>query len=1149
MKKTLSIFLAVSLLISVIVLPVASADDSKSAFDTVFEAISADFKSTSVVTENGAVCWKQDVRDGYVAFDNIDFGSGGVQSVSVDANTAEENGEIFIWTTEQTTSTSSITVSESKVESAMLLAYVPLYKMTENNGIYNGNYISDIPKGIKKVVITVSGCVKLKSISFKSGQPTIDGSDDIFGTSSVYNYKAEINMPNLGKAQNAYTSLHRTDKPWVYGYKNIKISNETDEVTLHYYSAYGLDGSVQRPVTMWISSGDIAYTAKVTDSSTNETALCAADGTTIVGEKIAMVDHKNIDNLAWGLATVKLDKKLQPGSYDIYFTGNSNGFAIQKFRFEDGSISLAKTPVNRYIENARLAYANGDYQNRQIIDKSIDSNDYYNLFYDRPNAVKLSWKEIDGATSYTLQVSETSNFENVYEIKNIAACEYDLYNLKTNTKYYWKVISGNTESAISEIVTKNTVRFINVDGVRNVRDIGGWNGLNQGKVYRGSELNNVNGHGLAVTDAGKDVMLNQLGIKTDLDLRGIEEGGNLTSSPLGSDITFLQHGSGSYDGIYNASGKAIYNTILADFAKSENYPIYVHCWGGADRTGSIAFLLEGLCGVNESKLSMDYELTSFSQFGVRRRSGTTSYKYPEMVSAIKTYSGNTLKEKFESYALSVGLNYAQISNIQSILSGNGAAFVDADKLNFETNKEITIELTGVPSGVTITGIKTNGIDNIFTKAENKYTFTPQSYGMGEIVMSDGQTMKFSIDGFDTERYAGIYQPFEMQDSIKTLDKHDKVSYVLSNDTMDGSESSVYVTVKKDKDQAYHDNNLAGLKKPNNGDKVKLSAQIKLKSDLKENYKNLKYYVYCTGTNSNGETKKGYKEFSPTTKLIKDKWVQTEVEYEWNDSDFSSNGSLTIPKDSAVEFRLRVGGGNVLSHGFTNSKSDGSIRVADLEYLIDNVNFVVEDGSDAADVTSLYPFGKNASIKDISLSGDIEAFKTVKFNYQYELAGNVDNTQNVSADETSSMFVAYAEFDGVKRYLGSGTLEGGFYVTPAAATANKIIFDIYPMSNCGLKGTVAHYTAIPASCSYITVDGKSGIAMCRSNCSQEADLYYAVYNIEANDKNLDSVKIDKAKFANGIYQYTLPQIGTSQQLKMMYMWHDDCEPLCEAATVN
>ena len=108
-----------------------------------------------------------------------------------------------------------------------------------------------------------------------------------------------------------------------------------------------------------------------------------------------------------------------------------------------------------------------------------------------------------------------------------------------------------------------------------------------------------------------------------------------------------------------------YAAVLRVFADEANYPIYMHCWGGADRTGTVAFILEGLCGVSETDLAIDYELTSFAIFGLRTRTNRGQETYADIVARIKTYPGATLAEKFAAYAHeTLGLTDAEIAAIR-----------------------------------------------------------------------------------------------------------------------------------------------------------------------------------------------------------------------------------------------------------------------------------------------------------------------------------------------------------------------------------------------------------------------------------------------------------------------------------------------------
>ncbi|MFZ4395753.1 MAG: tyrosine-protein phosphatase [Kiritimatiellia bacterium] len=61
----------------------------------------------------------------------------------------------------------------------------------------------------------------------------------------------------------------------------------------------------------------------------------------------------------------------------------------------------------------------------------------------------------------------------------------------------------------------------------------------------------------------------------------------------------------------------VYRRIFGVFADPSKYPILFHCWGGADRAGTVAFLLSALLGKSRENLVRDYELTSLSIWGER----------------------------------------------------------------------------------------------------------------------------------------------------------------------------------------------------------------------------------------------------------------------------------------------------------------------------------------------------------------------------------------------------------------------------------------------------------------------------------------------------------------------------------------------------
>ncbi|MBO6077341.1 MAG: tyrosine-protein phosphatase, partial [Bacteroidaceae bacterium] len=89
--------------------------------------------------------------------------------------------------------------------------------------------------------------------------------------------------------------------------------------------------------------------------------------------------------------------------------------------------------------------------------------------------------------------------------------------------------------------------------------------------------------------------------------------------------------------------------------------VYVSSSLGADRAGTVAFLVNGLLGVDEESLSKDYELSSFSEDVledvIRKR---TDSQYVGMVNKIKTLDGETLQKKIYNY-FKTGVNGTAVS--------------------------------------------------------------------------------------------------------------------------------------------------------------------------------------------------------------------------------------------------------------------------------------------------------------------------------------------------------------------------------------------------------------------------------------------------------------------------------------------------------
>lgn len=276
--------------------------------------------------------------------------------------------------------------------------------------------------------------------------------------------------------------------------------------------------------------------------------------------------------------------------------------------------------------------------------------------YTWPERVLFRW-ESDCPES-VLELSETPDFSKVRTV-NAVGNEILLNNFKVNQKYYWRVNGCEAGWFTTEDVVP---RFIEAEGAANIRDAGGWMTsygcrIKQDMLFRGTELD----RNYAITEKGKKVLKEDLGIRTDLDFRGEVE--HIECSPLGEDVQLLRVIIGAYDTLIHDYQKQC-KEIFDIFADESNYPLYYHCLGGADRTGCIAFLLGVVLGMSEEDLLMDYEMTSMCIWGDRCR--VTKY-WQSFYAALSEYPGENVLEQSISFLKSIGVTKEQMDRIRDIL--------------------------------------------------------------------------------------------------------------------------------------------------------------------------------------------------------------------------------------------------------------------------------------------------------------------------------------------------------------------------------------------------------------------------------------------------------------------------------------------------
>lgn len=358
---------------------------------------------------------------------------------------------------------------------------------------------------------------------------------------------------------------------------------------------------------------------------------------------------------------------------------NSNNETINKNSITenntqcDSTISIPEENPNTITKlispekNSTIRIIDDDVYDYMTSNKNIKS--FVGLKKDYQKEVILSWKT-NNLSIIEFRVSIATDFDFTNEISiTTSKTSIKITNLLVGTTYFWKVNDSSVRMFKTEDINP---RYINVEGINNVRDLGGiktkeGNSIVQGLIYRGSEMNN----NFIITDNGKQTMLEDLHIKTDLDLRTTKETNNIKNSPLGENINYVNIPSfEGYTKVIANKQKDNYQQIFKLLAKKESYPLYFHCYLGADRTGTIAGIIEGLMGVDDENINKDYELTTFSS------SDDTAYRdaSDKFVFVSKNismlYQEDTYQKSIEKYLIDfVGITEKEVENIKNILSG------------------------------------------------------------------------------------------------------------------------------------------------------------------------------------------------------------------------------------------------------------------------------------------------------------------------------------------------------------------------------------------------------------------------------------------------------------------------------------------------
>lgn len=284
-----------------------------------------------------------------------------------------------------------------------------------------------------------------------------------------------------------------------------------------------------------------------------------------------------------------------------------------------------------------------------------------------------------------------------------------------------------TEETAGTLEPLNFLRWIYCPTANNVRDLGGWTcdggTVRYGLLIRGGEP----------TAQDADVLVKECGVRFEMNLRGRAEA-NREYSVLGH-IGYSVYNDYAW---YSISNTTLWTQMLQTVFDCINnsIPIYFHCSAGADRTATLACILEGLLGMSQNYIDQDYELTCFytgtgSDANARRRNES---EWRGLINQINALSGNSFRDKVITFVLSLGFTVADINNFRAVMIDGNPEIITEPEISYQWND-------GMNCPYSVGG----DINNVTSNASYCITgIIPVEYGKTYTITIDGTTKLYSF---------------------------------------------------------------------------------------------------------------------------------------------------------------------------------------------------------------------------------------------------------------------------------------------------------------------------------------------------------------------------------------------------------------------
>ena len=300
---------------------------------------------------------------------------------------------------------------------------------------------------------------------------------------------------------------------------------------------------------------------------------------------------------------------------------------------EDITIDIESSWVKEYLEKSNSVFGN-------------TSGNYGSSYFNETRAFRADWPTTVSvqvtsavASEATVNVYLDEEKTNLWQTADVTLSTsgtgtFLLRNMIPGNVYYLDTPTENVKLSTSKVTVNGQLRMIATEKGFNIRDLGGWKGLGgktmkYGQIYRGASLGGTDqsGNQSDITEEDK-AEFKRIGLRAQLDLRaatnkGMYGGENSLHSYSRGDTPLLDadfNNTMTDYGAYDNDASVVANVAWIIYELKNGRPVYFNCRQGADRTGTMAYIIEGLLGCGAytntaggNQMAMDYELTGFSQ--------------------------------------------------------------------------------------------------------------------------------------------------------------------------------------------------------------------------------------------------------------------------------------------------------------------------------------------------------------------------------------------------------------------------------------------------------------------------------------------------------------------------------------------------------